>query len=106
LQEDGDYEEEELAEFIATFFAIFYIDDAYLTSQDAVFLQHALTLLVHLFEWVGLQINTSKMQTMICTLVGSGLNYLWSLTAGCSGGGSQRAYGTLATSSVTSAGRN
>ena len=67
MQEDGDYEEEELAEFIATFFAIFYIDDAYLTSQDAVFLQHALTLLVHLFEWVGLQTNTSKTQRMICT---------------------------------------
>jgi hypothetical protein len=54
LQEDGDYEEEELAEYMATFFAIFYINDAYLASRDGVFLQRALTLLVHLFEQVGL----------------------------------------------------
>ncbi len=32
LQEDGDYKKEELAEFMATFFAIFYINDAYLPS--------------------------------------------------------------------------
>ncbi len=47
---------------------IFYINDTYLASQDAGFLQHALTLLVDLFQQVGLQTNTSKTQTMICTL--------------------------------------
>ncbi len=67
MQEDGDYEEEEIKKFMATFFAIFYVKDVYLASQDVVFLQHALTLLVHLFEWVGLQRNMSKMQMMICT---------------------------------------
>ncbi len=67
LEEDGDYEEEELAEYMATFFATFYVDDAFLASRDAGFLQHALTLLVNLFEQVGLQANTSKTQTMICT---------------------------------------
>jgi hypothetical protein len=67
LREDGDYKEEELAEFMTTFFAIFYVDDAYLASRDAVFLQHALNLLVHLFERVGLQMNTLKTQTTICT---------------------------------------
>ncbi len=51
----------------ATFFAIFYVDDAYLASRDAGFLQHALTLLVNLFQWVGLRTNTSKTQTIICT---------------------------------------
>jgi hypothetical protein len=49
LQEDGDYEEEEIKEFMATFFAIFYVDNMYLASRDAVFLQYLLTLLVHLF---------------------------------------------------------
>ncbi len=51
---------------MATFFAIFYVNDACLASWDAVFLQHTLTLLVHLFERVGLQMNTLKMQTIIC----------------------------------------
>jgi hypothetical protein len=67
LEEDGDYEEEEVAEYMATFFTIFYVDDAFLTSRDAGFLQHALTLLVDLFERVGLQANMSKTQTLVCT---------------------------------------
>jgi hypothetical protein len=52
---------------MATFFTIFYVDDAYLASRDAGFLQHVLDLLVDLFERVGLQTNTTKTQTMICT---------------------------------------
>ncbi len=67
LEQDGYYDEEQAAELMATFFAIFYVDDAYLASRDAGFLQHALTLLVDLFARVGLQTNTSKLQTMICT---------------------------------------
>jgi hypothetical protein len=67
LREDRDHKEEELAEFMATFFAIFYVNDVYLASWDAGFLQHALTLLVNLFDHVGLQTNTLKTQTMICT---------------------------------------
>ncbi len=67
LEEDGDYKEEEVAEYMATFFTIFYVDDAFLASRDAGFLQHALTYLVDLFERVGLQANMSKTQTMICT---------------------------------------
>ena len=68
LREGGDYEEWELDDLMSTFFAIFYVDNAYLTSRDAEFLQRALDLLVSLFERVGLETNTSKMQTMICTL--------------------------------------
>jgi hypothetical protein len=45
---------------------VFYVDDGYLASRDAVFLQHALDILVNLFKRVGLQTNTSKTQTMIC----------------------------------------
>ncbi len=67
LQESGEYVEDKLFEMMATFFAIFYVDDAYLTSWDAGFLQHALDILVDLFERVGLQTNTSKMLTMTCT---------------------------------------
>ncbi len=63
----GEYDEKEFLEYMATFFAIFYVDDAYLASWDAEFLQYALTHLVHLFERIGLQTNTTKTQTMICT---------------------------------------
>ncbi len=67
LEQDGNYDKEQAAELTATFFAIFYVNDAYLVSRDAGFLQHALTLLVNLFGRVGLQTNTFKTQTMICT---------------------------------------
>jgi hypothetical protein len=50
LQESGEYKEDELFGMMAAFFAIFYIDNAYLTSWDAGFLQHALDILVNLFE--------------------------------------------------------
>ncbi len=40
LQQDGDYDDGMVQEFMATFFAIFYVDDAYLASRDAGFLQH------------------------------------------------------------------
>jgi hypothetical protein len=65
--EGGDFEEEELLESMATFFVIFYVDNAYLTSRDVGFLQHALDILVDLFERVGLETNMSNTQTMICT---------------------------------------
>jgi hypothetical protein len=67
LREGGAFEEHELLEFMNSFFAIFYVDDAYLASRDAGFLQHALDILIDLFERVGLKTNTSKTQAMICT---------------------------------------
>ena len=51
----GDYAEWELAELMLTFFAIFYVDNAYLASRDTEFLQRALDLLVSLFKRVGLK---------------------------------------------------
>jgi hypothetical protein len=66
LRQGGEFKEEELLEIMATFFAIFYVDNAYLASWDAGFLQHALNILVNLFKRVGLQRNTSKTQTIIC----------------------------------------
>jgi hypothetical protein len=67
LQESGGYEEDELFGMMAAFFAIFYVDNAYLASWDAGFFQHALDILVNLFKRVGPQTNTSKTLTMICT---------------------------------------
>ncbi len=61
---DG-YDNDEVGNLMATFFAIFYVDDAYLASRDAGFLQRMLDLSVDLFKRVGLKTNTSKMQTMI-----------------------------------------
>ena len=66
LREGGGYEEWELDNLMSTFFAIFYVNEAYLASRDAEFLQHALDLLMSLFARVGLETNVSKMQTMIC----------------------------------------
>jgi hypothetical protein len=68
LREAGNYEEAELEELMATFFAIFYVNNAYLASRDAEFLQRALDIIIGLFKRVGLQRNTKKTQTMICTL--------------------------------------
>jgi hypothetical protein len=52
---------------MATFFAIFYVDDAYLASRDPEFLQRALDVIVGLLLCIGLLTNTQKTQTMICT---------------------------------------
>jgi hypothetical protein len=63
---DG-YDNDEAGNLIATFFTIFYVNNAYLASRDAEFLQHPLELLVDLFKRMGLMTNRSMMQTMICT---------------------------------------
>jgi len=67
LREGGDYVEWEIDDLMSTFFAIFYVDNAYLPSRDPEFLQRALDLLVSLFARVGLETNVSKRQKMICT---------------------------------------
>jgi hypothetical protein len=58
---------EELDLLMAAFFAIFYVDDAYLADRDPDFLQVALTSLASLLECVGLETNVKKMQAKICT---------------------------------------
>jgi hypothetical protein len=52
---------------MAAFFAIFYVDDAYLALRDPEFLQPVLDILVDLFARVGLKTNVKNSQTMICT---------------------------------------
>jgi hypothetical protein len=52
---------------MATFFAIFYVDDGYLASRDLDFFQRVLDVIVGLFDCVGLKTKVQKMQAMICT---------------------------------------
>ncbi len=66
LREESELEEAVITELMAAFFAIFYVDDAYLASRDPEFLQRALDILVDLFAHVGLKTSTKKTQTMIC----------------------------------------
>jgi hypothetical protein len=56
-----------LTELMRSFFAIFYVDDAYFASRDPVFLQKALDIVVELFERVILETNSLKTQAMVCT---------------------------------------
>jgi hypothetical protein len=66
LRDESELEEEAIALLMATFFAIFYVDDAYLASRDPDFLQRALDVLVDLFARVGLETNVKKTQAMTC----------------------------------------
>jgi hypothetical protein len=67
LRDVSELEEEAIELLLATFFAIFYVDDVYLASRDPDFLQRALDVLVNFFARVGLETNMKKTQTMICT---------------------------------------
>ncbi len=53
-----------LAEGIASLFAVFYVDDGYIASPNEEFLQEALDILV---KCVGLTRNIKKTQAMVCT---------------------------------------
>ncbi len=67
MQEGSTLEPDEIDRLMATFFAIFYVDDAYLVSRDPDFLQRVLDIIVDLFACIGLETNVQKTQTMICT---------------------------------------
>ncbi len=56
-----------LTECIEGLFAVYYVDDGYIASHDAEFLQKALNILVETFKCVGLATNMNKTQAMICT---------------------------------------
>jgi hypothetical protein len=53
LCDSGIMDPEEIDLSMAEFFAIFYVDDAYLATRDTNLLQVALTSLVSLFKRVG-----------------------------------------------------
>jgi hypothetical protein len=56
----------DLAKCIAGIFAVFYIDDGYIASRNAEFLQEALDTLVETFKCVSLATSTKKTQAMNC----------------------------------------
>jgi hypothetical protein len=56
----------QLAIRVKELFAIFYVDDGYIASREAEFLQEALDILVVTFKRTGLATNTKKMQVMVC----------------------------------------
>ncbi len=60
LQEESELKEAVITKLMAAFFAIFYVDDAYLALRNPEFLQRALDILVNLFTRVGLKINVKK----------------------------------------------
>jgi hypothetical protein len=55
-----------LAKRIAGLFAVFYVNDGYIASRDAEFLQEALNILVKTFKCICLATNTKKTQAMVC----------------------------------------
>jgi hypothetical protein len=69
LQREGltNHNADYMTELMRSFFAIFYVNDAYFALRDPVFLQTALDIVVELFKRVGLKTNCLKMQAMICT---------------------------------------
>ena len=67
LREERELEEETIDALMATFFTVFYVDDAYLALRDPEFLQRVLMILVELFACVGFKTNVLTMHTMICT---------------------------------------
>jgi hypothetical protein len=67
LRDESILEGDELDHLMTSFFAVYYVDDAYLASRDPVFLQEAVDIIVKLFARVGLETNVQKTQMMICT---------------------------------------
>ena len=67
MRETLDNSEGYLSDQIEALFAIFYVDEGYIASRDAEFLQEALDILVETFKCVGLATNTKKTQAVVCT---------------------------------------
>ena len=67
MRESLDDLDSKLAAQIEELFAIFYVNDGYIASRDAEFLQETLNIPVKTFKRVGLATNTKKTQAMVCT---------------------------------------
>jgi hypothetical protein len=67
LREGRALKPDKIDQLMATFFAIFHVNDAYLASRNPDFLQRVLNVIVGLFDRVGLKTNVQKTQAMICT---------------------------------------
>ena len=57
MRETLDNSDGELAAQVEALFAIFYVDDGYIASKDAEFLQEALNILVKTFKRVSLRLE-------------------------------------------------
>jgi hypothetical protein len=66
MRETLDDSDGQLAIRVKELFAIFYVDDGYIASRDAKFLQEALNILVATVKRTGLATNTKKTQAMVC----------------------------------------
>jgi L-rhamnose mutarotase len=67
MRETLDDSDGQLAVRMKELFAIFYVDDGYIASRDAEFLQEALNILGVTFKRTGLATNTKKIQARVCT---------------------------------------
>ena len=67
LREELDMEGEELDPTMETLFTIFFLDDVYIATQDPIFLQQAINILLTTFKCIGLETNTKKTRAMTCT---------------------------------------
>ena len=67
MRETLDNSEGDLAIQVKVLFAIFHVNDGYIASRDAEFLQEALNILVKTFKHIGLATNKKKTQVMVCT---------------------------------------
>ena len=67
MRETLDDSDGQLAIIVKELFAFFYVDDGYIASRDAEFLQEALNILVVTFKRTGLTRNTKKTQAKVCT---------------------------------------
>ncbi len=62
------FAEGDLAKCIEGLFAVLYVNNEYIASCNAEFLQGTLNILVKTFKWGGLATNMKKTQAIICTL--------------------------------------
>ena len=67
MRQTLDNSDGKLAARVEALFAIFYVDDGYIASKDAEFLQEALNIPVETIKHVSLVTNMKKMQVMVCT---------------------------------------
>jgi len=67
MRETLDDSDSQLGARVEALFVIFYVNDGYMASKDAEFLQEALDILDETFKCVSLATNTKKTQAMVCT---------------------------------------
>jgi hypothetical protein len=85
LREGSALEPDKINHLMATFFAIFYVNDAYLASRDPDFLQRALNVIVGSFPALVLRPMHRRCRQLYVPLGGYAFNYRRTLMPGCVG---------------------